>query len=413
MNKGCAISLGLLLLLITLGLGYYFTQDSDDEPDRLETIKPKIDDIISKTVATGAIKPRQEVLIKPQVSGVIEQLYVEPGQIIKKGSKLAKVKLVPSEVNINSAQSSVELSKIRFKAAERELERQRQIYNQRLDIEDAKINYENAKREEARQKSLFDEGLISEVDYNRFKVDLEVRKASLDNAEITAKNNLKQFEADADIRKQEMNAAIDNLQLLREGATRNSGQISNIVISTVSGMLLDVPVEVGSSVIERNNFSEGTTIASVANMSSLIFEGQVDESDVGKLKEGMPLEMTVGAVENEKFAATLEYISPKGTIEEGTVKFEVRAAVNPTEGTFLRAGYSASADIILDRKEKVVVINERDLILKNDSTFVELKTADGFKRTYVKTGLSDGILVEIKSGIDTSSLIKVIKGIED
>ncbi|MFK8104098.1 MAG: efflux RND transporter periplasmic adaptor subunit [Saprospiraceae bacterium] len=413
MNKGCAISLGLLLLLITLGLGYYFTQDSGDEPDRLETIKPKIDDIISKTVATGAIKPRQEVLIKPQVSGVIEQLYVEPGQIIKKGSKLAKVKLVPSEVNINSAQSSVELSKIRFKAAERELERQTQIYNQKLDVEDAKINYENAKREETRQRSLFDEGLISEVDYNRFKVDMEVRKASLDNAEIAAKNNLRQFAADVDIRKQEMNAAIDNLQLLREGATRNSGQVSNIVVSTVSGMLLDVPVEVGSSVIERNNFSEGTTIASVANMSSLIFEGNVDESDVGKLKEGMPLEMTVGAVENKKFAATLEYISPKGVIEEGTVKFEVRAAVKPTDDTFLRAGYSASADIILDRKDKVVVINERDLILKNDSTFVELKTADGFKRTYVKTGLSDGILVEITNGIDTSSQIKVIKGIED
>ena len=413
MNKGCAIALGLFLVLITAGLAYYFIQKSGDEPDLVETTKPKIDDIISKTVATGAIKPRQEVLIKPQVSGVIEYLYVEPGQIITKGSKLAKIKLVPSQVNINSAQSNVELTKIHYREAQRELDRQKQIYNQKLDVENAKINYENAKKEEQRQRSLFEEGIISEVDYNRFKLDLEVRKAGLDNAIITSGNILKQFESDVDIKKQEMEAAINNLQLLREGVTKNSGQISNIVVSTVSGMLLDVPVEVGSSVIERNNFSEGTTIASVANMSSLIFEGMVDESDVGKLREGMPLEMTVGAIENAKFSATLEYISPKGLTQEGTVKFEVRAAVKPSEDIFLRAGYSASADIILNRKDKVIVINERDLILKNDSTFVQLKTEDGFKRTAITIGLSDGILVEVKSGLDTLSEIKVIKGIEE
>jgi len=412
MNKGCAISLGAILLLLTLGLVYYFSTKDAQEEEGIELTKATIDNVLKKTVATGAIKPRKEVNIKPQVSGVVDQLYVEAGAIVKKGQRIAKIKLVPSQVNINNAQSSVQLANIRYKESLRELERQKSVFSQKLDVENAKINYDNATKEEERQKDLFTDGVISEIDYNRFVLDKNLRKAELENAKISSNNVIKQFEADADIRKQELAAAKDNLALLREGATKNSKQVSNIVVSTVAGMVLDIPIEEGSSVIERNNFNEGTSIATVADMNALIFEGKVDESDVGKLKEGMPIELTVGAIENEKFNANLEYIAPKGITEEGTVKFEVRAAIKPTSGTFLRAGYSASGDIILDRRDSVIVINERDLITSkdSDSTFVELKIGENdFKKTEVKTGLSDGILIEVTSGLDTTQQIKILK----
>ncbi|MEM6966507.1 MAG: efflux RND transporter periplasmic adaptor subunit [Bacteroidota bacterium] len=412
MNKGCLIAFGAFLLLSAVGLAYYFQTKEGEKAAGIELTKATIDDVVKKTVATGAIRPRKEVNIKPQVSGVVDRLYVEAGDLVKKGDNIAKIKLVPSEVNINNAQSNVQLANIRYKEAQRELERQRKIFSQRLDVENAKINYDNAIKEEERQKNLYNDGVISELEYNQFKIDLSLRKAALENAKIVSENSLKAFETDVDIRKQELEAAEDNLALLREGATKNSKQISNIVVSTVDGMILDIPIEEGSSVIERNNFNEGTTIASVADMNSLIFEGKVDESDVGKLKEGMPLELTVGAIEDEKFDALLEYIAPKGVVEEGTVKFEVRAAIQSNSSTFLRAGYSASGDIILDRREKVLVINERDLIISKDtdSTFVRLKVGENeFEKTPIKTGLSDGILVEVLSGLDTTQQIQVLK----
>ena len=277
-------------------------------------------------------------------------------------------------------------------------------------LKEARLAYEDSKREADRQKQLFEEGVISEQEYNTFKLDMNLKKAVYENAEIRATNNLKQFRSDVDIRKQELKAAEDNLALLREGASRNSRQVANIVTSTVDGMVLDIPVEEGSSVIERNNFNEGTSIAIVADMNSLIFEGQVDESDVGKLQEGMPLVLTVGALEDEQIDAVLEYISPKGVEEEGAVKFEVKAAIKPREDIFLRAGYSANGDIILDRRDQVVSIKERDLHMKEDSTWVEVAVGDQqFEKREVKVGLSDGIQIEVLSGIDTTTQIKVIK----
>ena len=413
MNKGCGISLAVFLLIVSVGLGYYFYKQSVKSPVVYETTKPEIKSIIKKTIATGSIKPRQEVHIKPQVSGVVEALYVEAGVIVSKGEKLAKIKLVPSQVNINSAQSNVELARIRYKDAQRELDRQKQINANKLDVEEARLAFEDAKREETRQQELFNDGVISEQEYNTFKLDLELKKAVFENSQIRSTNNLKQFESDVDIRKQELNAAEDNLALLREGASRNSKQVSNVVVSTVDGMVLDIPVEEGTSVIERNNFNEGTSIAIIADMNSLIFEGKVDESDVGKLKEGMPLELTVGAIEDEKINAMLEYISPKGVEEEGAVKFEVKAAIKPREDIFLRAGYSANGDIILQRRDSVVSIKERDLVIKDDSTWVEIVTGEQkFEKQMVKVGLSDGIQIEILSGIDTTTQIKVMKNPE-
>ena len=408
MNKGCLIGLGAFLIIATIGLSVYFYQQNKSAPDNFESEKPVLADIVKKTVATGAIRPRQEVQVKPQVSGVVDELFVEAGQMVKKGDKLARIKLVPSEVNINNAQSNVDLARLRLQEAQRELERQREVYKKNLDVEEARLSYDNAKQEEERQRKLFEEGVVSQQEYNRFKVDLEIRKAALDNARIISGNNIKQFETNVDIRRQELNAAINNLQLLREGASNNSKQVANVVTSTLDGMVLDIPVEEGTSVIERNNFNEGTSIAIIADMSNLIFEGKVDEADVGKLREGMPMELTVGAIESGKFEATLEFISPKGIDEEGTVKFEVRAAVKSTEDIFLRAGYSANADIILDRRMQVVSIKERDVLFEEDTTYVEIKTGDReFEKRLIKLGLSDGIQVEVLEGVDTTQQVKV------
>lgn len=409
MRKGCLIAAAVVFGILSILLGYYFYDKSRTDPTIYKTEHPAERDIILKTVATGSIKPRKEVQVKPQVSGVVDVLFVEEGEIVEKGQPIARVKLVPSEVNINSAQSSVELARIRLREAEREYERQKSIFENNLDVESAEASFENAKLEFERQKSLLDEGIISQQEYNRFELDRDLAKAAYDNAKIASKNQLDFFQADVDIRKQELDAAINNLQLLREGATKNSGQVSNVVASTLAGMILDLPVEEGSSVIERNTFNEGTSIAVVADMNTLVFEGKIDESEVGKIREGMSLELTVGAIDDLKFDAVLEHIAPQGVLEEGTVKFEILAAVSTRSDVFLRAGYSASGDIILDRRDKVLSINERDMTMRNDSSFVDVEIGEQeFETRQVTTGLSDGILIEVLSGIDSTDKVKIL-----
>lgn len=408
MKKGCLIAVGVIIALMSIWLAYYFIVQNKKDPVVYEYVKPEINDVIKKAVASGSIKPRKEVNIKPQVSGVIDKLYVEAGELVTKGQKLALIKLIPSEVNINSAKSNLELAKIRYNDAVREVERQRQVNNQRLDVEQAEANYKVAEKELIRQKSLHEQGVISDQDLQQFELDAELKKNTYENTKITSTNNLASAEIEVEIRKQELDAARNNLQLLREGKTSNSRQISNIVNSTMDGMVLDVPIEEGSSVIERNNFNEGTNIAVVADMGSLIFEGTIDESDVGKLKVGMPLVLRVGAIANEEFNGILEFIAPKGTEEEGTVNFKIKADIqNENSSTFLRAGYSANADIILQRKDQVITINERDIEFRDEKAYVELVTGDQeFEEKEIQTGLSDGVLIEVVSGIDTTTQIK-------
>lgn len=410
MNKGCLFAALGFLSLSVIGLAYYFYSQSGGGPVEYGSTKAEVRTILNKAVATGSIKPRLEVNIKPQVSGVIDELYVEAGQIINKGQKIARIKLIPNEVNINSARSNVELARIRVREAERELTRQSEVNSSQLDVKEAARILDVAKKEEERNRQLLEDGIISEQDYTQFKLDLDLRQNAYDNAALLSSNTLGQVKAQLDIRKQELEAAENNLQLLREGRTNRSNQVNNVVVSTVDGMVLDVPVEEGSSVIERNNFNEGTNVAVVADMKSLIFEGKVDESDVGKLHEGMELELTVGAIPEHKFDALLEFISPKGTEEEGIVKFEVKAALKAySDDVFLRAGYSANGDIIIDKKDDVIAVQERDVIYEGDSvTYVERVVGDQeFERLEVELGLSDGLYVEVASGIDTSTQIKL------
>ncbi len=413
MKKGCIIAGVAVFAVLSIALAYYFYSQGKKDPVKYEYVSLLKDNVIQKTVATGSIKPRREVQIKPQVSGIVDEIFVEAGEIVAKGQRLAKIKLIPSPVNINNAESNVELARIRHREAQRELTRQQEVFDKSLDIAAAQVSFDNAKREAERGEQLFKEGVISEQENNTLRLDLSVREAELGNARIVAGNNLKQFTSDVEVAKQELDAAITNLQLLREGASRKYGQVSNEIVSTVDGMVLDVPVEEGSSVIERNNFNEGTSIAVVADMKSLIFEGKIDESEVGKLRENMPLELTIGAIEDHKFEAILEHIAPQGVLEEGTVKFEVKADIKPSEEVFLRAGYSASADIILDRRDSVLTIFERDIIFSGDTTFVELQlNEDEIEKREIKIGLTDGIRAEVLNGLDKEQKVRKQKGDE-
>ncbi len=345
----------LIILGMFVGTGYFLYQKSEEPPIVYETDKPFKTDIVKKTIATGSIVPRKEVALKSQVSGVVDQLYLEEGAEVNVGDLIARIKIIPNVVALNNAQAQVET---------------------------AMINFENAKREKDRQKELFDEKVISDFDYNRFLLDFKLRE-------------------------QELEAARNNLDLIREGASKKTGNVSNLVRSTVSGMILDIPVKEGTFIIESNTFNEGTTIASIADMSQMIFEGKVNESEVGKIAVGMDLIMTVGAIEGEVFDAQLEFISPKGMLEDGAIKFDIKANIALKENTFLRAGYSATADIVLESREDVLAIRESNLIFENDQMFVEVAQGNQqFVKQQVTTGLSDGINIEILSGITEGAEIK-------
>lgn len=355
MKKFFLMLLGIGVLAVFIGTTVFLYRKSQEEPVTYQTAKPFVTDIVRKTVATGKIVPRKEIAVKSRVPGVIEEVYVEAGQKIVKGDLIAKIELLPDLAFLSNAES--------------ELER-------------ARINLINAKRDYERQQVLFRDKLISELDFNRFE--LQYRLAD-----------------------EVVKAAENNVALIRDGASKASGMVSNEVQATVSGVLLDVPVKEGGFVIQSNTFNEGTTIATIANMEDMIFEGRVDESEVGKLREGMPLELRVGAIGDPRFAAHLEYIAPKGFEDQGTIKFEIRAAVNLSEDTFLRAGYSANADIVLERRDQVLAINEANLIVDGNKTFVEIESGpQQFVKREVVVGLSDGINIEIISGLQEAESIK-------
>ena len=358
MRKVFGVVLVVILVSSFIGVGYILIKKSMKSPIVYESEKPFYTNIIKKTVATGAITPRQEVALKSQVSGVVEKLYVEAGEIVKYNDIIAKIKIIPDVVMLNNAE---------------------------MRVKTAIINFKNAQIEMDRQKKLYGESVISEIDYNRYQLEYQLRS-------------------------QEVEAAENNLELVKEGASKKAGTVSNLVRSTAEGMVLDVPVKEGTFVIESNTFNEGTTIASVANMNDIIFEGKVDESEVGKIKEGMNLDLKIGALQDEDIKASLEYIAPKGIEKDGAIQFEIKAAVKLKEGTFLRAGYSANADIVLEKRDSVLAVKESNVLFEEDKSYVEIETGEQqFEKTEIKTGLSDGINVEVLSGLTDVQKIKILK----
>lgn len=397
-----------LFLLLTVWLISYFYNGAGNAANEAVTTTPYRTSIISKSVATGKVTPRIEIIISSQVPGIVDEVFVKGGDLVKKGDPIARLQLVPSPTALNNAKANVELARLRLTEAKRRLQQQRNISTQRFDVQQAETEYNRAKVQEAKYAALFKDGVVPELEYLQFKTALDVAKTALENARIGSTNSLKEIESQVDVLAQELESAINNVQLLQKGVASKSGQVANVVRSTVEGMVLDVNVEVGDAVIERSSFSPGTVIATVANMQDLVFEGFIDESDVGQLKKGMKLELTVGAIEKVTFDAVLDYISPKGEEEAGSIKFEILADVVQRKDVFLRAGYSASADIILDKHDDVLAILERDLLFEDDGRmYVELMEEEEFKKHYVEVGLSDGINIEITKGLDSKSLIKV------
>ncbi|MCK0192189.1 efflux RND transporter periplasmic adaptor subunit [Arenibacter sp. F20364] len=359
MKKSVTVIILVFIVFSCVGALYYLYQKNAEDPVVYSTEKPSTQTIIKKTVATGSILPLEEVLIKPNISGVIEEVFVEGGDYVKSGDLIAKIKVVPNLSSLNEAKNT---------------------------IEEAKISLDDQKRNWERQRTLFDKGVIS-------KVDLEEAEVAYDQA------------------KQSYAAANKRFDIVKTGTTKGYGNEANTLIrATVSGMVLEVPVEVGNQVIESNNFNEGTTIAAIADVDKMIFEGKVDESEVGKIKENLPLEITVGAIENEVFDAVLDYIAPKGKVENGAIQFEIKGTLKKRDSIFIRAGLSANASIILAKADSVLAVKEALIQFDPDTKrpFVEIATgAQKFERRDIQLGVSDGIYIEILNGIRPEDEIKI------
>ena len=371
-RRGTLITLIIIGVLFILGVRYIWLKEQQD-PIVYEYDQATIGSVVKKTVATGSIVPKEEVLIKPNISGIIDAIFVEAGQTVVTGDLIAKVRVVPNINALNSAQNNIKAAKTQVETARLALERQTSIYE--------------------RQQVLFQRGVISANEF-------DTARLSFDQA--TQRYNQEQVN---------LRAAEQTFDIVKTGSTQGLGAVANTEIrATVSGMILDVPVKVGNQVIESNNFNDGTTIAVLADVNKMIFEGKVDESEVGKIKENLALEITVGAIEDKSFDAVLDYIAPKGIEENGAVQFEIKGSLSKKDTTFIRAGLSANASIILARADSVLVVKE-SLIQYDRETqqaFVEVETGDqDFERREVTLGISDGLIVEVLSGLSMEDKIKV------
>lgn len=356
----------ILIAAIFIGTFMFLYQKSQPEVTEYEINEVMLKDLEKLTIVTGKIEPRDEVNIKPQISGIITELYKEAGQMVKKDEVIAKVKVIPDMGNLASAENRVKLANISLNQAQTDFDRMKNLYNEKV---------------------------ITAEDYEK------------------AENALKNAKA-------ELTAAKDALNIVREGVSLSNAQMSTTLIrSTIDGLILDVPVKVGNSVILSNSFNDGTTIATVADMSKLIFRGNIDETEVGRIVEGMPVVITVGAVQDLKLDATLEYISPKGVESNGANQFEIKAAITVPQGSTLRSGYGANAQIVLERATKATCVPEASIEFKADSTFVYVLTdsvpVKKFKRQPVQTGLSDGINIEIKSGLKVGQKVRGLEIIKE
>ncbi|HJA86241.1 MAG TPA: efflux RND transporter periplasmic adaptor subunit [Candidatus Bacteroides avicola] len=355
------LKIGLLVAVAAIFVWtfVFLWQKSRPEITVYNVTSPEVTDLEKTTVATGKVEPRDEVLIKPQISGIIDVLYKEAGQTVKKGEVIAKVKVIPELGTLAAAESRVRL---------------------------AEINGQQAETDFARLETLYKDGLISSEEYEKGRVTVEQAR-------------------------EELQAAQDNRDIVRDGITQSSADISSTLIrSTIDGLILDVPVKVGNSVIMANTMNDGTTIATVADMNDLIFRGNIDETEVGRVHEGMPVKITIGALQDLSFEAKLEYISPKATEENGANQFEIKAALSVPDSVTIRSGYSANAEIVLEHAQQTLAIPEGAVEFSGDSTFVYVLTdsvpQQQFERRPVQVGMSDGIRIAVKSGITQQDKVR-------
>ena len=360
MKKYFKYILMALVAVIFIGTFVFLYIKSQPQPEVYDEFTLQRMDIRKTTVVTGKIEPRNEVNVKPQISGIITEILKEAGETVQEGEVIAKVKVIPDMGSLSAAQSRLRL---------------------------AEINRKQAQTDYDREKALFDKGLVAADEYD--KIAQTLRQA-----------------------REEVDAAQDNLEVVRDGVSKSNASASSTLIrSTITGLILDIPVKVGNSVILANTFNDGTTIATVANMNDLIFRGNIDETEVGRLSTGMTMKITIGALQDLKFDARLEYIAPKATDQNGANQFEIKAAVNlPSNATNIRSGYSANAEIVLAEAKNVLAVQESAIEFDGDDTYVYVVKGEGDKQTYerrkVQTGISDGINIEIRSGVKPNERIR-------
>ena len=364
MNNRLVKKIKRIVLLSVVGLAVVGTfvflwKKAQPEVIEYEIVTPERGTVETKTVATGNVEPRYEILIKPQISGIISEVLKEAGQRVTEGEIIAKVKVIPEMGQLNSAESRVNV---------------------------ARISLDQVESTHRRDEQLFKQGILTAEEFDVSKANYRKAKEELANAQSA-------------------------LEIVRDGISRNTRSSSTTQIrSTITGMILNVPIKVGNSVIQSNSFNDGTTIASVANMNDMIFRGNVDETEIGKIREGMPIKLTVGALGTRTFDAVLEYVSPKGEEKNGAIQFEIKAAVSLPDTSFVRAGYSANAEIVLERAENVLTIPESTVEFHGDTAFVQVvkqeKPKQIFEKRQIKTGLSDGIKIEVKEGLTEKDKIR-------
>jgi len=364
MKKIFKIALLVIVAAAVLWTFWFLWQKSRPVVKKYQIEEVKFGTIEKRTVATGKVDPRNEILIKPQMSGIISEVYKEAGDHVNAGDVIAKIKVIPDMMSLNSAESRVSRAEIAF--------------------EQTKKNYE-------RDAKLYADKVISREEFEKTQLQY---------------NN----------EKEEFSSAKDNLSLTRDGISAKTKTFSNTLVrSTVTGTILDIPIKVGNSVIQSNNFNDGTTIATVANMSDMLFVGKLDETEVGKIKVGMPMDITIGALQDQKLTAKLEYVSPKGKEENGAIMFEMKAAVKVPTNVFIRAGYSANAEIVFSKSENVLTVPESCVEFGGDTAFVYVMTKkepQTFVKKQVKIGLSDGIKIEVKSGLKAKDKIRAAEILE-
>lgn len=372
-KKVISIILGLVFVLaVVFGIGYLIKSNSK-ESEVFLTRKPSIKNLDDKVMATGKIEPREEIEIKPNISGIIQSISVKEGDKVEAGQLLATIRIVPNVTDVNNATM--------------------QINNSQIQLANAKINVDNQQKQFAMQEKLYKQGVISKQEY------------------IAAQQQLQTTLQQQKLASQQLNAAQKQLQIVRTGATPELQSMATTQIrAKAAGTVLEIPVKVGGQVIEANSFNPGTTICSIADLNSLIFKGKIDEAQAGKLKEGMDMNVVIGALQNKSFPGKVTLIAPKGTEESGTIKFNVEGNVTNPKGEYIRAGFSANGEVILSSQKNALLLDESLIQYDkgNNKSFVEVKQPNGsFKKTYVKLGASDGINVQILSGIDKNSEVKV------
>ncbi|TXE06351.1 efflux RND transporter periplasmic adaptor subunit [Seonamhaeicola algicola] len=358
MNKTVKLIFVLVAIVLLAFVLKYFVSANSKAIEEFKVQEPFYTAINTKAVATGKLNPEEEIELKPQISGIVDQIIVEEGDVVKKGDLIAKIRVVPNEQSLANAKSR---------------------------IATAKLSFENASTRYSRDKKLFDKGVISVQNFEDSELSYNQAKESLAQAQ-------------------------NDYQIIKRGSISGGGSANTNIIAQISGTILEIPVREGDQVIQSNNFNAGTTIATIADMSNMIFEGKVDESEVGKLEEGKKISVVLGAIDDKEFPATLTFVAPKGKEENGAVQFTIKANVTIDETTNVRAGYSANAEIDIEGKDSVLAIKEALLQYNRitDKPFVEIQKEDGaFKKKNVKTGISDGINIEIIEGVEEGDKIKV------